>query len=51
LIDGALQWYRLHCVGGDVGIWPLSTRYPQTSKLSTDVQDVGLTYTQVVSLI
>jgi len=34
-----------------VGMWPLSTPYPQKPNLSTDLQDVGLTYTQVVSLI
>ena len=50
-MDGCLHLYLLHCVGGDVGMWPLSTRYPQKANLSTDVQDVGLTYTQVVSLI
>lgn len=50
-MDGCLQWYLLHCGGGVLGIYKLCTAYAQTGKLSTDVQDVGLTYTQLVSLI
>jgi hypothetical protein len=51
LIDGRLQWYLLHCGGGVLGICKLCTAYAHTGKLSTDVQDMGLTYTQIVSLI
>ena len=48
---GALHWYSSHCGRGIVGIQTLSTTYPHKANLSTDVQDVGLTYTQVVSLV
>ena len=50
-MDGCLQWYRLHCGRGVLGICKLCTAYAHRRKLSTDVQDVGLTYTQLVSLI
>lgn len=48
---GSLQWYLLHWLGGVLGICELCTGYTHTAKLSTDVQDVGQSYTQVVSLI
>ena len=50
-MDGCLHLYLLHCVGGVIGIYELCTPYPQRARLSTDVQDVGLTYTQIVSLV
>jgi hypothetical protein len=50
-MDGSLQWYLMHWLGGVEGISKLCTGYAHIAKLSTDVQDTGQTYTQVVSLI